>query len=59
MRARIIPTAAASLVAIAASMHLADLRHDASAQTTRDRAWTTRTAWGDPDLQGEWTAEGE
>ena len=59
MRARIILTAAAGLVAIAASMHLAGLPYDAGAQTTRDRAWTTRTAWGDPDLQGEWTAEGE
>jgi hypothetical protein len=59
MRARIILTAVAGLVATAASMHLAGLPHDAGAQTTRDRAWTTRTAWGDPDLQGEWTAEGE
>ena len=59
MRDRIILTVTASLVAVAASMQLAGLPHHASAQTTRDRAWTTRTAWGDPDLQGEWTAEGE
>jgi hypothetical protein len=27
---------------------------------TRGAAWTqTRTPWGDPDLQGEWTSEGE
>ena len=24
-----------------------------------DTAWRTRTPWGDPDLQGEWTTEGE
>src|SRR5690349_7659562 len=22
-------------------------------------AWTSRTSWGDPDFQGEWTTEGE
>jgi hypothetical protein len=59
MRDRILLTVGGSLVAVAASMQLAGLPHDASAQTSRDRAWTTRTAWGDPDLQGEWTAEGE
>jgi hypothetical protein len=31
----------------------------AGAQTRRETAWTERTAWGDPDLQGEWTSEGE
>jgi hypothetical protein len=31
----------------------------AGAQTGRATAWTERTAWGDPDLQGEWTSEGE
>ena len=30
-----------------------------TAQTSRTPAWTERTAWGDPDLQGEWTSEGE
>jgi hypothetical protein len=29
------------------------------AQTSREGAWTARTLWGDPDLQGEWTSEGE
>jgi hypothetical protein len=29
------------------------------AQTSRERTWTERTQWGDPDLQGEWTSEGE
>lgn len=50
---------AACLVAIAASMHLAGLPGQATAQTAGDSAWTGRTLWGDPDLQGEWTAEGE
>jgi len=42
--------AAAAAVAITASMH---------AQTGRDTAWRARTPWGDPDLHGEWTTEGE
>jgi hypothetical protein len=31
----------------------------AGAQTRREAAGNERTPWGDPDLQGEWTAEGE
>jgi hypothetical protein len=31
----------------------------AGAQTRRETAGSARTPWGDPDLQGEWTAEGE
>jgi hypothetical protein len=31
----------------------------ADAQTRRDPVVSERTPWGDPDLQGEWTAEGE
>jgi hypothetical protein len=30
-----------------------------NAQTNRDTVWRGRTAWGDPDLHGEWTSEGE
>ncbi len=26
---------------------------------TREGAWNERTPWGDPDMQGEWTSEGE
>jgi hypothetical protein len=52
-------TSAAGLVTIATSMHLTGLPSEASAQARRDAAWTGRTPWGDPDLQGEWTAEGE
>ena len=29
------------------------------AQTNRESTWTARTSWGDPDLQGEWTPDGE
>jgi hypothetical protein len=29
------------------------------AQTNRDTTWRARTPWGDPDLHGEWTTEGE
>ena len=59
MKAPVILTIAAGLVTISASMHLAGLAREANAQPTRDSAWAGRTAWGDPDLQGEWTAEGE
>ena len=31
----------------------------ADAQARREAGWTGRTSWGDPDLQGEWTSEGE
>ena len=56
---RVILFLTAGLVTIAASVHVAGLPRDAGAQTNRDRASTVRTLWGDPDLQGEWTAEGE
>ena len=56
---RIVLSITAGLVTLAASVHLAGLPRDAGAQTNRDRASATRTLWGDPDLQGEWTAEGE
>src|SRR5262249_43535383 len=29
------------------------------AQTKRETPWRGRTSWGDPDLHGEWTTEGE
>src|SRR5512134_303010 len=47
----------ASLLAIAASAHLIAQRtpRTQSSQAT----WLERTPWGDPDLQGEWTSEGE
>ena len=33
--------------------------HAASARTRIDTAWRARTPWGDPNLHGEWTTEGE
>src|SRR6185436_11891744 len=29
------------------------------AQANRESTWNVRTPWGDPELQGEWTTEGE
>jgi hypothetical protein len=29
------------------------------AQTKRETTWRARTSWGDPDVHGEWTSEGE
>ena len=56
---RIVVTTAACLVTLSAWMHLAGPPGEVSAQTGRAGAATGRTLWGDPDLQGEWTAEGE
>ena len=56
---RIILTTAACLVTMSAWMHLTGPPGELSAQTSRTGAATGRTLWGDPDLQGEWTAEGE
>jgi hypothetical protein len=49
-------TIAAAVVGIGLWMRLASL--PAVAQT-REPSWADRTSWGDPDLQGEWTSEGE
>jgi hypothetical protein len=51
MKARIILTILAMLFATAALLLVA--------AQTREVAWNERTPWGDPDLQGEWTSEGE
>jgi hypothetical protein len=58
MRTRIALGIAAILLAIAAPAHLIAQRA-AGAQTSGESAWPERTPWGDPDLQGEWTSEGE
>ena len=37
-----------------------DVIHSAAgAQIRNEAAWRARTPWGDPDLHGEWTTEGE
>ena len=59
MNARAISTITTSIVASVASVLLAGATLPAHAQTAAPGAWTARTSWGDPDLQGEWTSEGE
>jgi hypothetical protein len=50
-------------IAIGALLLLGSAGHFASpsvrAQTRDEAVWNQRTPWGDPDLQGEWTSEGE
>ena len=57
MKAGVIWKAAASAMAIAISVQLA--AQTRGVQANRDAPWSERTPWGDPDLQGEWTTEGE
>jgi hypothetical protein len=59
MKARITFSIAAALLAFTASVHPAAQSRASGTQTSRERTWNERTAWGDPDLQGEWTSEGE
>ena len=59
MTAKTRRTVAAGLFAMAVSAHLTWTTHGARAQTRSDTAWRARTPWGDPDLHGEWTTEGE
>jgi hypothetical protein len=61
MNNRIASTITAGVLAIAASVSLGflGLTRRADAQTNRDTTWRARTPWGDPDLHGEWTSEGE
>jgi hypothetical protein len=47
------------LLAIGAAVHLVAQTRAAGTQTNREGTWTGRTSWGDPDVQGEWTSEGE
>lgn len=59
MKARITWMITAGAFVITASAHVAWLTLPADAQTRRETNWSKRTPWGDPDLQGEWTSEGE
>jgi hypothetical protein len=52
-------TIAAGGFAMAVSAHLAWTSQAVSAQGKSDTAWRAGTPWGDPDLHGEWTTEGE
>jgi hypothetical protein len=58
MNRRITGAMTAAVLAIAA-VHVCGLSSPATAQTNRSATWTARTPWGDPELQGEWTSEGE
>jgi hypothetical protein len=59
MTTRTARTIVAGVFAMAVSAHLMGPTHLAGAQTRNDTAWRARTPWGDPDLHGEWTTEGE
>jgi hypothetical protein len=51
-------TTLSSLLAISVGAELAGLTRKVQAQVTPPE-WAQRTPWGDLDLQGEWTSEGE
>jgi hypothetical protein len=57
MNTGVIWKVAISATAIAISVQLA--AQTRGAQANREATWSERTPWGDPDLQGEWTTEGE
>src|SRR4029450_8325561 len=59
MTARTTRPSVARAFALAVSAPLMWTTHAAGAQTRGDVAWRARTPWGDPDLHGEWTTEGE
>ena len=59
MNARAILTPTAAVLAISALVHVGELSLAAAQATRRAETATQRTSWGDPDLQGEWTSEGE
>jgi len=50
---------AAITAAAAASAHLVAQTRATPVAASSQRGWTERTPWGDPELQGEWTSEGE
>jgi hypothetical protein len=50
---------AAVALTCAATLHLIGSSVPVAAQANPAGAWTQRTPWGDLDLQGEWTSEGE
>jgi hypothetical protein len=58
MRGHTFRALTAGAFAVAAACVLAQTGRVA-AQTKPDATWNARTPWGDPDLHGEWTSEGE
>src|SRR4249919_2686004 len=59
MTAKTTRTIAAAVFAMTLSAHPVWLTRPIDAQTRAETAWRARTPWGDPDLHGEWTTEGE
>src|SRR4249920_1503169 len=59
MTAQTTRTIAAAVFAMTLSAHPMWLTRPIDAQTRAETAWRARTPWGDPDLHGEWTTEGE
>ena len=59
MTAKTTRTIAAAVFAMAVSAHPMWMTRRIDAQTRAETAWRARTPWGDPDLHGEWTTEGE
>ena len=57
MTGRVVSGIGVALLALTASAHL--LAQARAGQSAPAAGWTARTSWGDPDLQGEWTSEGE
>jgi hypothetical protein len=58
MKVLVVLATGAGAVALALSTALV-AQTGATGGQPSDRPWTGRTLWGDPDLQGEWTSEGE
>jgi hypothetical protein len=48
-----------AVVALVVAVSARTVAQTRSAARTDERPWTGRTLWGEPDLQGEWTSEGE
>jgi hypothetical protein len=59
MNTRIALAMAAVVAAAGASAHLVAQTRATGNPAVSERTWSERTPWGDPELQGEWTAEGE
>ena len=59
MRSRVVWTVGGVALLIATALYGPTAAPAAAQTNSRDGTWTVRTLWGDPDLQGEWTSEGE
>ena len=59
MKARSTCTIIAGALALAASAHLLGQTRGPNERQGPGATWNERTQWGDPNLEGEWTSEGE